>query len=203
MDVGCFRGDFLSSLEPIWQKAGIEPSPSAAVEAQQRGIEVVGSEVEELKGAVRLYDVVTAIDVFEHLPFPTRALDLIVRVTKPGGRIIIVTGNSAALSWRLSGSSYWYCALRDHVSFFRPDWFRRMAAPLGFSVRSVRRCAHKPAGYGTRVDQAVKGCAFRFYGLAPSVLRRYPPLASIGDWHVPWWTSARDHFSIELERVST
>jgi 2-polyprenyl-3-methyl-5-hydroxy-6-metoxy-1,4-benzoquinol methylase len=200
LDIGCFTGDFLSWLDPRWGKFGVEPSPSAALRAEQRGARVVAREIADLQELRQEFDAVTLIDVLEHIPYPVSALETVLSVVAPGGKVIIVTGDTSSLSWRFSGANYWYAALPEHVSFFRPAWFRGMARQLGYRVLSSARCAHRPGRPPTRLDQAAKAALFRAYEFMPGPIRRRRPMSAVQSWGVPWWTAATDHLLIELEK---
>ena len=101
LDVGCFRGDFLASLGGDWRRFGIEPSEQARAAAEERGICVLGDRIESLEE--HEFSGITLIDVIEHLPRPFEALQKLVKSLVPGGKLILFTGNTESLSWRLAG----------------------------------------------------------------------------------------------------
>ena len=53
------------------------------------------------------------IDVLEHLPMPLDSLSVLVRLLVPGGKLIVFTGDTNALSWRIANLHYWYSALPE------------------------------------------------------------------------------------------
>jgi SAM-dependent methyltransferase len=100
LDVGCGCGDDLRELAtlvtPNGCAVGIDSSQSMIDEARQRN---AGCELPlqfELGDAAHLrwhsdyFDACRADRVFQHLPDPERALNEMLRVLKPGGRVLIV-----------------------------------------------------------------------------------------------------------------
>jgi SAM-dependent methyltransferase len=73
----------------------------------------------DLDAAGGSFDVVTAVEVVEHLVDPMPTLRQIARVLRPDGLLFLTTGNAAPFRGRLARWSY---VLPDvHVSFFEPE----------------------------------------------------------------------------------
>jgi SAM-dependent methyltransferase len=206
LDVGCFRGDLLSYLGEDCHRFGVEPSASASDEARTRGITIIGDSIESLRDETRTFGAITMIDVIEHLPKPVESLSQLVRLLAPGGKLIIFTGDTKALSWRIANLHYWYSALPEHVAFFRHSWFRWAAPRLNCDISSFTRLPYQPASLKVRIDESLKNLAFAVYhrlervsGIK-AILPRTPLLSRVGQWQSCWWTSARDHLLITLTK---
>jgi SAM-dependent methyltransferase len=116
LDVGCGTGDFLCSLPVEYRKCGIEPS-GAARHAAARGIEIIGAEIKDLADG-ELFDVITLIDVIEHVADPLALLDDVGAHVSPGGLIIVSTGDPDFPMWRrFFRARYWYVGFPEHISF--------------------------------------------------------------------------------------
>jgi SAM-dependent methyltransferase len=204
LDVGCFRGDLLSYLGDGWEKFGVEPSQNARRTAQSRGIKVISDTIESLADTDIRFGAITMIDVIEHLPRPLDSLRKLANLLCPGGRLVIFTGTTDALSWRFARTHYWYCAMPEHVVFFRPSWFRWAAPRLGCTVESVRRLPFQRARPSVRLNEALGNVAYVSYKRLENVpvlgtaLRHLPIVKRIGSWPGGWWTSARDHVLVTL-----
>ncbi len=206
LDVGCFRGDLLSYLGESFERFGIEPSASASAEARTRGIKIIGDNIESLRDEQRTFGAITLIDVIEHLPRPMESLSLLTSRLAPGGKLMVFTGDTGALSWRIANLHYWYSALPEHVAFFRRSWFSWAAPQLHCELSSYRRLPYEAASLKVRLDESSKNVAFAFYHQlekmpgARSIVTRLPLFSRVGQWQSCWWTSARDHLLVTLTK---
>lgn len=206
LDVGCFRGDLLNYLGNEWQRFGVEPSSDARLAAESRGIRIIGDSIESLPDTGQQFGAITLVDVMEHLLRPLDALRKLAGLVKPGGQLVIFTGNTDAWSWRFAGLHYWYSAMPEHVAFFSPKWFAWAAPRIECHVSSVRGMRYQPALFRTRLDETLKNIAYATYRrletLAPParIVSRLPVLNRIGKWESCWWTSARDHILVVLTK---
>jgi SAM-dependent methyltransferase len=147
LDIGCFRGDFLALLPSSLQKSGIEPSRAARHRAEQRGIKIIGDTLDTAVVENGSFDLIFMMDVAEHLPDPFDGLKKISRWLAPGGRLIVTTGNSDALLWRLSRLNYWYY-FPQHISFCNRRWFEWAARQLDLEIISLAKFSHSRRAYG-------------------------------------------------------
>lgn len=84
------------------------------------------------------YDVVSMIEVIEHLPAPREPLALVARLLKPGGLLLLTTGNLESPIARRQGIRYRYCAPEIHVSLFNPRSLERVYRQVGLEPYRVR-----------------------------------------------------------------
>lgn len=108
LEVGCGNGEIGASLQEHGAIVdGIEPSPERAAVARTRlryvsqaWAPAPGVRDEDLHGA---YDLITFIDVLEHLPDPVAALDWAVGRLASGGAIFAMIANSGHwwLRWKM------------------------------------------------------------------------------------------------------
>jgi len=206
LDVGCFRGDMLSYLGDGLQRFGVEPSEEAANEAQRRGVTILADSIDSLPDGGPRFGAITLVDVAEHLPRPLDSLQLLSRLLLPGGKLIIFTGSTDALSWRLSGLDYYYSAMPEHVAFMRPSWFRWAAPKIDCEVISIRRMRYQLPAWPKRIDENLKNLLYLSYRrlhrlpAVPRFIFKLPVLHRIGKWQGCWWTSAKDHTLVTLIR---
>ncbi|MBI5944627.1 MAG: class I SAM-dependent methyltransferase [Chloroflexi bacterium] len=208
LDVGCFDGRFFSTLPPAFKFSGVEINPQAAEQARQKGIEIIGTDFQAIEGLPSdAFDVVTAFDVVEHITDPAGFLKQAVRVVRPGGLIIISTGNALSLPLRLLGSRHYFVVNAEHVSFISPQWCKRLAGEIGVTLIAERRFSHAIFNnIYLRIKQIALNIMYRFFlpffvglrrqGLSDKNVNLHPELALLP----PNWMTAKDHFIVKFQK---
>jgi len=146
LDVGCGTGRLLEALRPYGRVIGVEPSEGMLRVLRERGRgEAVRGCAEDLPFPDERFDVVFTVAVLHHLVEPARvakALHEMVRVTRPGGHVIVWDHNPL--------NPYWPIAMR-HAPQDRGDErmvpLREIEAGLeraGAKVRAVIRSGFVP-----------------------------------------------------------
>jgi SAM-dependent methyltransferase len=117
LDVGCGAGDFLVTLPAELTKYGVEPSVAAAAAARTRGVSILAPTLSQLSPQVG-FDVITMIDVIEHVSHPGDLLDQALAHLAPGGNLIIATGDAGNVLWRrVFRSRFWCSSFPEHITF--------------------------------------------------------------------------------------
>jgi SAM-dependent methyltransferase len=182
LDFGCGAGGFLKFL----RERGRIDRHVLAVEGHD-----VGSYAEMLKtvDGFRIldrhelsrepdarYDIISMIEVIEHLPEPRAALALVARLLKPGGLLLLTTGNLDNPVARRQGIHYRYCAPEIHVSLFNPSCLARLYRAVGLEPVQVRYrgAVQFKVVKSLRHRPVLRACA-RF-GLM------FPPVTRVVDW---------------------
>lgn len=210
LDVGCFDGDFLYELGDNYDRFGIEINKYAANRAGKRGITIIDRNLETLSDLNYLFDVIVAFDIIEHVTDPKTFLKSLSNIVRSGGMVIVSTGNTHSLSWRLMGSRYWYCTIAEHISFINPAWCERVAPEFIFDVKRIVKYSH--------VENLNFGLGYKIKELSRNLLYKSIPcfaawLRSMGvgkrkacqhselKHFPPSWMSAKDHFIIEFRKL--
>ena len=128
LDVGCGTGGNLVMLSKFGDAAGVDISPDALEFCKQRGLTNVRlGAVEKLPYDDASFDLVTALDVVEHIDDDVAGLREMRRVLKPSGRILLFVPTFMFL-W----------GLQDDVSHHRRRYtlpqLRRVVEQAGFEV---------------------------------------------------------------------
>ena len=89
LDVGCGTGGNLEMLKKFGAAEGVDVSDEALEFCRSKGLTVHKGLAEELPFADESFDVVTALDVVEHLDDDVAGLKEMSRVTKRGGKTLI------------------------------------------------------------------------------------------------------------------
>ena len=89
LDVGCGTGGNLEMLEKFGAAEGVDVSDDALEFCRSKGLTVHKGLAEEMPVADEMFDVVTALDVVEHLDDDIAGLKEMHRVLKTGGKTLI------------------------------------------------------------------------------------------------------------------
>ena len=89
LDVGCGTGANLEMLAQFGESEGVDVSDDALEFCRAKGLRVHKGLAEELPFGESSFDVVTALDVVEHLDDDVSGLKEMHRVLKPGGKTLI------------------------------------------------------------------------------------------------------------------
>jgi SAM-dependent methyltransferase len=142
LDVGCGDGFHLRLLRdfghPGWKLEGVDASERAAAAARRAGLVVHLGTIEQLGLPAASYDLVLLIATIEHVDDPAGVLRAVRRLLKPGGRVVIVTDNTATLDFAVFGARHWggYHFPR-HFNLFNRATLARLAAVAELDVDSI------------------------------------------------------------------
>ena len=119
LDFGCGAGFFLGVCVDLgWGAYGLEPLPGHAVYARSNfGVQVVTDTLRNDTFEKNYFDLITAFQVFEHLPDPRVELEKLIQILKPGGLILIEVPNIDTWSVKLLRKRHRHF-VSDHLNFF-------------------------------------------------------------------------------------
>ena len=89
LDVGCGTGANLEMLKQYGESEGVDVSDDALEFCRKKGLKVHKGLAEELPFPDETFDLVTALDVVEHLDDDIAGLKEMLRVLKTGGKTLI------------------------------------------------------------------------------------------------------------------
>jgi SAM-dependent methyltransferase len=109
LDAGCGSGRTLVELVNYGEVSGIELNTDAARLASDRGLgEVRVGRLEELPWEDGTFDLITCLDVIEHVPDDVAALRELRRVARPGGWLLVTAPAYQALWSRHDEANHHY-----------------------------------------------------------------------------------------------
>lgn len=136
LDFGCGNGGFVRfvrSQSPC-QIVGFDEG-WISDQATASGIPFLSrSQLEEQQAC---YDIITAIEVIEHIADPLASLQTMARLLRPGGILLLTTGNARPFRGRLP--NWRYVIPEIHISFFEPETLRYALQKAGFQTSSAQR----------------------------------------------------------------
>lgn len=190
LDVGAHVGFFLRAAQSRgWSVVGVEPSPSLATLARESmGLDVRPGYLPDV-GIHEEFDVVTFLDVLEHVPAPVETLAAARRVLRMGG---VVLAKVPHVRWnrlkfatikKLLGFRMDAFDSREHVLQFRADSLR--AAFRRARLEPVELFIPRPVQTGGPVRRAFRAGAWRIGQLITRVANEpaalCPDLCLIGE----------------------
>jgi SAM-dependent methyltransferase len=126
LDAGCGSGRTMDDLRRYGAVHGFDLNPLGVDHARGRGHEdVTVARVEEIPFDDASFDLVTCLDVIEHTPDDVRSLRELLRVTRPGGRLV-VTVPAYQLLWSSHDEA------NQHFRRYRRPQLRRAAIEAGW-----------------------------------------------------------------------
>ena len=166
LDIGTHCGFFLRMARGrAWDIQGIEPSPANAALARGKfGLTITSGYLHEGSFPPGSFDVVTMVDVFEHITDPLDVLRNIHHVLKPGGILFIKVPNAAwnLLKYRVltrlaHANGFDIFDAREHVVHYSQATLARMLATAG--LRPVHFYVPRPIQTGRAWKKAGRSVA--------------------------------------------
>ncbi len=128
LDVGCGTGANLLLLSKYGQAEGVDVSEDALAFCRARGLDDVKlGAAEELPYEDGTFDLVTALDVVEHMDDDLAGLTEMRRVLRPGGRVLLFVPTFMFL-WGLQDE------VSNHRRRYRLPELRRVLERAGFEI---------------------------------------------------------------------
>lgn len=167
LDVGCGAGLLCEPLARLGaQVTGVDAAPenigAARAHAQASGLTIdyrAGEFENEVKG--RTFDLVTSMEVIEHVSDPAAFVAGLAAALAPGGLMILSTPNRTPLS-RLAmitvgeGLGMIPRGTHDHAKFIIPDELTALLADAGLEVADLRGLSFSPgAGFHLSDDTSL------------------------------------------------
>ncbi len=140
LDVGAAYGFALEEARRAgWKAVGLEISAAAARRAGELAAgRLVLADASAVPCAGDAFDAVTLWDVLEHLPEPHAVLTEVARILRPGGRLVLTTGDVGSLAARFSGSRWHLYTIPEHLFFYTRKSLRILLEAHGFRLESFR-----------------------------------------------------------------
>jgi len=141
LDVGCGDGVFLSCMSSEWSRQGLEPSASGAALACKRNLDVVHATLDSASQQYAV-DVISALDVIEHVIDPHQFVESFKRHLRPRGVVLLLTGDADSYPARIAGPQWSYLRWCGHISVFSQSGLRKLLESHGFEILAWSRCEH-------------------------------------------------------------
>jgi SAM-dependent methyltransferase len=160
LDVGCGAGTLLSAASELgWTAVGTELSPPAVDAAREAGLDVRLGELSELEFAAGTFDVVSLVEVLEHVPEPRTLLAQVAPLIRPEGALYLTTPHVRGINARLLGTDWGAVAPPEHLQLFSIRGMTSALESCGLEVVRVRTQGVNPYEVVTALRPGRKGTA--------------------------------------------
>jgi 2-polyprenyl-6-hydroxyphenyl methylase/3-demethylubiquinone-9 3-methyltransferase len=158
LDVGCGGGILSESMAALGAEVtgidlGAAPLAVARLHLKESGLTVDYRHIaaEALaEQAPASFDVVTCLEMLEHVPDPASTVAACARLVKPGGPVFFSTLNRNPKSWLMAivGAEYLLHLLprgtHDYMKFLKPSELERMGRQAGLELREITGMHYHP-----------------------------------------------------------
>ncbi len=159
LDIGAASGIFVKlAAEQGYNAAGIEPSAQLVNEAKEKfGVDILKGTIEDFDPREQ-YDIITLLDLIEHVNDPASFLKKVSPLIRKGGVLVIVTPDINSFAAKLFGKRWWHYRTA-HVNFFNLKSLTFLLEKLGFVIEKKKRFAWNFTFFYliTRIFPSIKG----------------------------------------------
>lgn len=170
LDVGSDTGEYLLAGRRLFGTipTGVEIAQLAAEEARSEGLTIYVEPLESMPKQAGKFDLITAIDLVEHLAEPRAFFDAVRQRLSEHGLFYVETPNPHSVIYKLgrllttitAGHPRWVCErlfLREHIQYFTRSGLVRLADAAGLTPLKLetRRLASRDISAGLTVRGAM------------------------------------------------
>jgi 2-polyprenyl-6-hydroxyphenyl methylase/3-demethylubiquinone-9 3-methyltransferase len=169
LDVGCGGGILSEALARAGATVtGIDLAPAALATAELHALESGVAVQYRLSSAEALaalrpasFDVVTCMEMLEHVPDPASVLGALARLVRPGGSVFVSTLNRTPKAFLLAivGAEYLARLLprgtHEYARFIRPSELARAARAAGLELAHLAGLGYEPLTRQFRLETRV------------------------------------------------
>jgi len=186
LDIGCAEGTLLSlARERGWDVAGVEPNKHLVKWAKKnQNLGIMQGSVYNKRLKRNSFDVITLLDVIEHVHNPIKFLSRCNELLVPGGTIFISTPDIGSPIARVMRRR-WFYILSIHVFYFTRQTMSRVLNKAGFdNVKSSPYFLRTRLSYVTEKSK-------NYIGALGSIFCSVARALGLGNREITYWLGQR------------
>lgn len=135
LELGCAYGFFLELAAKKYEAQGIDISEDGVRNAKEKlGLNARHGDFLNFPDELSSYDVACLWDTIEHLPEPFQYLEKLGKWVKPGGHLVLTTGDFGSILARMRGRKWRQIHPPTHLFYFDKKTISRALEKAGFRV---------------------------------------------------------------------
>ena len=144
LDFGCGSGWYAKRMSDRgWTVTAMDFNPTSLEQVAHRyGLRTLAGSLPHPEIADESFDVVVMGASLEHVHCPHEVVEAAARALRPGGRLVAVVPNFAAVAFPWFGVDWWPLDLPRHLLHFTPATLGRLMAMHGLEVEELRPIPH-------------------------------------------------------------
>jgi 2-polyprenyl-3-methyl-5-hydroxy-6-metoxy-1,4-benzoquinol methylase len=145
LDIGFGEGGMLTVAEKNdWKCFGTELSPPALKYGAERGWTVSNDAFSDERFPREGFDVVTMVELIEHVPNPDFFLETAFKLLRPNGLLFLTTPNNNSLNRRWLGADWSVISPPEHITIWSPSGMRKALSRNGFTLSKIKTEGFNP-----------------------------------------------------------
>jgi SAM-dependent methyltransferase len=183
LEIGCGSGRQLEFLRQLgWQAEGLDLDPAAVKAASARGLTVHAGSLKEQRFPDGSFDAVVSSHVIEHVHDPVGLLRECGRILRPGGRLVIVTPNTASWGHMWFRSNWLALDPPRHLHLFNPISLRHAAEQADLRICHLTSTVRDADGL-FRASRDIQNTQHHVWGSRhPWVVKRWSRILQLAEW---------------------
>lgn len=202
LDIGPSNGGLLRAFsDKEGRRSALDIIKHPGLEDWLRGEFIHGlAESKELSWSGKPYDIVGMFDIAEHFYDPEQAFSNLRTLVKPGGFVVVETGDAQSYWPQQFGvHRWWYACLFEHHIFWSRACLELIANRHGFRFVGFQQKRHKDRSTVSLMRDLVTTLKSLSYRVRPDLhIRLARAMGKSGTQ--PWSPFTRDHFRAVLRR---
>lgn len=133
LDIGSGVGGFLKTMSSNFDSEGLEVNKIHSSIGINNGLKIHNMYSSQFAPTSK-YDIITMLQVIEHLPDPKSVILDVKRLLKPGGLFYVACPNFESISFKLFGEKHRHVSTFGHLNLFSPKTLSEVICQEGFEL---------------------------------------------------------------------